>query len=257
AQIGAAVRAIAPGMAFGALAAGTDIVAAEAALAVGAELHIILPASTALFRQGSVAPLGANWAGRFDALLAAATTVEMLNEPGGLTDAAVRMADDMAMGLAVMEAQMSDGEPVMLRARRAGAGDAPLLLAPHHLVPVDLADNGARTVSPLLGATDPVFIRLDRADHRDDAAVAAVVALHRRLQPGDVVDLVVPDTSTQSGGDSPRLSTLAGLDRGERILVTRPAALVMLAQCAGCRPVLAGSRAGPDEAIEIYELIND
>ena len=46
------------GFGYGALAAGADIVVAEALLARDAELHVILPCDKASFRAQSVAPFG-------------------------------------------------------------------------------------------------------------------------------------------------------------------------------------------------------
>jgi tetratricopeptide (TPR) repeat protein len=52
------------GYGFGALAAGADILIAEALLEAGAELHLILPAPIAVFRDASVARFGGDWAPR-------------------------------------------------------------------------------------------------------------------------------------------------------------------------------------------------
>jgi hypothetical protein len=64
------------GFGFGALDAGADIVIAEALLAHGAELHLVLPVARDAFEVQSVAPYGARWAARFHACYAAALSVQ-------------------------------------------------------------------------------------------------------------------------------------------------------------------------------------
>lgn len=92
-----------PGFAFGALAAGADILIAEAARESGAELHVILPDDLNSFRASSVEPSGGHWLSRFDALIEQAVVVESvpLNLEGA--DAAmpqrIELASLVAMGL--------------------------------------------------------------------------------------------------------------------------------------------------------------
>ena len=75
------------GIGFGSLAAGADILAAEALLARGAELQVVLPFDRDEFVRTSVAPAGPEWAGRFDRCLAEANNVvtavssEYLDDP--------------------------------------------------------------------------------------------------------------------------------------------------------------------------------
>ncbi|MDQ4087444.1 MAG: TRAFs-binding domain-containing protein [Pseudomonadota bacterium] len=63
------------GFAYGGLAAGPEIVAAEALLAAGAELHIVLPGDASSFASRFVDPFGADWRRRFDAILPGAASV--------------------------------------------------------------------------------------------------------------------------------------------------------------------------------------
>lgn len=247
-----AVHAIAPAIAYGALAAGTDIVAAEAALAMGAELHVMLPSDLEEFRTGSVAPLGGDWSLRFDRLIDKAVSLETLDEAGGLTIAAVRLADDMAMGLAVSEAMACDSVPAMLRARRAGADDIPLLAAPHRLVTVDLDSRAQGSAIPLAGPEQPTFAIGKLADSDfDEQPLAALTDLPDRLQPGDAMDAFVPAFKDSY---PPRLSAIQQVADGQHILLSRPAALLVVAQCAGYRPVLAGVCNGPYGPLEVYDL---
>lgn len=63
------------GFAYGALAAGSDILIAERLLAYGAELHVVLPFAEADFLEQSVAPAGEAWVKRYEACKAAATSL--------------------------------------------------------------------------------------------------------------------------------------------------------------------------------------
>jgi tetratricopeptide (TPR) repeat protein len=247
-----AVRGIGPAMAYGALAAGTDIVAAEAAVAGGAELHVVLPSDTERFRAGSVEPLGGDWATRFDRLLERADGLEILEEEGGLTPASVRLADDMAMGLAVAEAIACDSEPVMLRARWSGADDVPLLAAPHRLLTVTLDQRSDARAVPLSGPDTPwcTVDHCGESDH-EQIALSAISGLPGRVSPGDVVDIHV---ATEPDSISPRLTGLRQVADPEHILLSRPAALLVIAQCEGARPTLAGVIDGPAGPLEVYDL---
>lgn len=65
------------GSAHGSLASGADIIAAEAFLAHGAHLHVVLPCELGDFIEQSVALAGTGWVERFHRCLEAATTVTM------------------------------------------------------------------------------------------------------------------------------------------------------------------------------------
>lgn len=101
-----------PGFAYGALAAGADILFAEAFIAwrdaecPAAELHVVLPYPVDQFRQVSVAAFGDHWTARFDAALAQAssTTAYGLDDPS--LPLAVEYADWVAMGRTVRNAHV-------------------------------------------------------------------------------------------------------------------------------------------------------
>lgn len=75
------------GVGYGSLAAGADILAAEALLERGAELNVVLPFSRDEFIRTSVAPAGTEWVQRFERCLAGADNVvtavagEYLDDP--------------------------------------------------------------------------------------------------------------------------------------------------------------------------------
>lgn len=94
------------GAAYGALAAGSDIVIAERLLATGATLHVVQPCPDALFARLSLDPYGAGWRARFDACIDAAASVRHISADETLCDhLTTAFASETAMGLAVLEAE--------------------------------------------------------------------------------------------------------------------------------------------------------
>jgi Adenylate and Guanylate cyclase catalytic domain len=99
------------GAAYGALAGGADILWAEAVLAHGGELHVVLPFDKQEFHDISVAPCGPGWSDRFRSCLAAATSVTLLTEDAFLGDDVLfRYGSDVSMGLALLRARFLDAE---------------------------------------------------------------------------------------------------------------------------------------------------
>ncbi|WP_162409734.1 Crp/Fnr family transcriptional regulator [Acuticoccus sediminis] len=110
------------------LACGADIVLAEAALARGAELHVVMPFSIADFRAASVAIGDADgeegWNNRFDACLAKAATITILC-PGDVPrlgqDWYYRQTFRHCAGRALERAGHLDTEPLLVSV--SGGGD--------------------------------------------------------------------------------------------------------------------------------------
>lgn len=103
------------GFGYGALAAGADIWIAEALLARGAELHVVLPCAAEIFRDRSVAAVDPAWLPRFERLLDAAATVDELDAAPAPSPAAVGLTDAVSLGLAVHNARILQSEPLRLR----------------------------------------------------------------------------------------------------------------------------------------------
>jgi tetratricopeptide (TPR) repeat protein len=100
-----------PGFAYGSLAGGADIIWAEALLARGSELHLVLPFARDEFVRWSVAPSGAQWVKRFDRCIAAASSVRYATDDAFLGDDVLfRYASDLAMGLALLRGSYLDAE---------------------------------------------------------------------------------------------------------------------------------------------------
>ncbi|HYJ52164.1 MAG TPA: tetratricopeptide repeat-containing protein [Allosphingosinicella sp.] len=101
------------GFGFGALAAGAELLTAEALLAGGAQLHVVLASDPEHFAARFVDPFGGDWRERFDAALAAAESVRCVRPLDRAPDAvAVALADGIAHGAALLNAERLMGEAV-------------------------------------------------------------------------------------------------------------------------------------------------
>ncbi|MBA4053054.1 MAG: hypothetical protein C0472_14490 [Erythrobacter sp.] len=124
-----------PGFAYGALAAGADLLFAQAFIAwrdaecPAAELHVVLPYPVDQFREVSVAAFGDHWLPRFDAALAQAssTTVYGLDDPA--LPLAVDYADRVAMGRALRNAALLASRACAVTVAGQGEGLRPQLAA--------------------------------------------------------------------------------------------------------------------------------
>lgn len=103
------------GFGYGALAAGADIIIAEALLERGAELHAVLPGGPQAFAAVSVDPFGEAWRRRFDAVLERADTVRPVRPLGVRPGPAmIGLADEVAMGAALMNSRRLESSAVQL-----------------------------------------------------------------------------------------------------------------------------------------------
>lgn len=112
------------GFGYGALAAGADIVIAEALFEAGVELHFILPTAEDTFRDVSVARYGGNWAERFDRLMLVANEIRTVGSASDrLSPLTLQLAAETAMGSAVMRANilMTEAVQLLILDRAAGA----------------------------------------------------------------------------------------------------------------------------------------
>jgi len=103
------------GLGYGALAAGSDIILAEALLEEGAELHIILPCESHIFIEHSVKPFGANWLNRYNVCLKAAQTVRVMSQKAqSLTPQLTRTSGQFAIGQAILMGQYLNVRPAQM-----------------------------------------------------------------------------------------------------------------------------------------------
>jgi class 3 adenylate cyclase len=110
AKIVAALGQADVGFGYGSLAAGADILFAEALLQREASLHVILPFDREEFIETSVRSAGPEWVDRFDACYNKATTVRYATEDRYLGDDHLfGYCSDLAMGLALLHARHLSG----------------------------------------------------------------------------------------------------------------------------------------------------
>lgn len=115
------------GFGYGGLAAGADIIFAEALLAAGAELHVVLPVERESFIAVSVAPFGEAWVKRFERCLSGATSVRYASaDPYRGDEQVFAYSSQFAMGCAVLRAQTLSTKAVQLAIwdGHTGAGPA-------------------------------------------------------------------------------------------------------------------------------------
>ncbi|HZK90336.1 MAG TPA: adenylate/guanylate cyclase domain-containing protein [Stellaceae bacterium] len=126
-EIEAKIAASNFGFAYGSLAAGADILFAEAILARGASLHVVLPFDRREFVRESVRPSGSGWLKRFERCLAAATSVRYATRDRYLGDDQLyAYCGQLAMGLALLRARYlaTEAEQVAVWDGRAPIGPA-------------------------------------------------------------------------------------------------------------------------------------
>lgn len=94
------------GFAWGALAAGADIVIAEGLLAAGAAVHLVLPCPVDRFTAQSVAPAGPDWVTRFETVLDQANSLRVAAETAASVHdpLATAFAGELAIGGAMLNA---------------------------------------------------------------------------------------------------------------------------------------------------------
>ncbi|HEX7853711.1 MAG TPA: tetratricopeptide repeat-containing protein [Sphingobium sp.] len=103
------------GFAYGALAAGGDILIAEAIVARGGELHVVLPFAIDEFIGQSVRPAGEQWIERFEHCMAAASSRTLATEMAFVGDPdQFAYGSRVAMGLATLRAQHLGNVPQQL-----------------------------------------------------------------------------------------------------------------------------------------------
>ncbi|MFM5886336.1 MAG: hypothetical protein ACKOQ3_13600 [Novosphingobium sp.] len=112
------------GFAWGALAAGADVIIAERLLAAGAVLHLVLPCAPDLFEGQSVRPAGADWSARYRQVLDRAATVRLAAaDPGAAHDPiATAHAGELAIGAARLNAAQLSAACCQLIVTDAGGG---------------------------------------------------------------------------------------------------------------------------------------
>lgn len=153
------------GFAYGGLAAGADIVFAEAVLEAGAELHVVMPVNRESFVATSLAPFGESWIPRFERCLGLAASVRYASRDPYLGDDRVfAYASQFAMGCAVLRAQTLSTTAVQLAVWDGHAAAGPAGVA------IDLAywSAGGRRQAVIDCVRPPPSPRPDASQSRDE-----------------------------------------------------------------------------------------
>lgn len=104
-----------PGFAYGSLACGSDILFAEACIARGIELNVVLPFTMDEFKRLSVERGGAGWLERFERCLAKARSLTYATESEYLGDEMLfAYGSQLAMGLALLRAHNLEASALQL-----------------------------------------------------------------------------------------------------------------------------------------------
>lgn len=238
-----------PGFAYGALAAGTDMLFAEAFIAWRdaecplAELHVVLPYPVDRFREVSVAAFGNHWLPRFDAALAQASSITVygLDEPS--LPSAVDYADKVAMGCALRKAATLAsracavtvvGEDESLRPQLAAWRDAGR--------PLSIIEGTRTKQAPSPKASTPtgqglkVLVLAGEDDWllRDDLLAAIAGARARVAEGGDgqiALLLIHCDGDRPTAVQLQRAAALATVDVPATAVTDQPTAMALI--CAG------------------------
>ena len=249
-----AIMELSPGFGFGALAAGADIIAAEALLAAGAELHAILPSSPDIFCQSSVAPFGTAWVERFHTLCAAAHSLTICNTGMPTNRAGIALAEYHAMGMAISKAQLLESRAIAIRIEPE---ERPVLGDPWHaagrpIMRVTVSESRPTAgLAPLDGGQLLFVVALaDDAGLADpmgfatlDDAVAAIPAEH----PQAAIDCTII-------GQRDTAAALLRSTHKDSIFASKDAAMALLAagRCSRAEPMgEMESAAGP---IDVYAI---
>lgn len=126
AEVDARLAGMDAGFGYGALAAGADILVAEALLDRGAELHVVLPFAEDDFIAASVDVAGPGWLARYDRCKSRATTFAEATSMGYVGDPLqFAHGSTIAMGLARLRARFLGAKALQLALWDGGGiGDA-------------------------------------------------------------------------------------------------------------------------------------
>lgn len=103
------------GFAYGALAAGSDIIIAEELLDAGCEVNVVLPFAEADFLTQSVEPAGEDWVRRYHAIVARAASVTFASNMSYTGEMAqFAYGSKVTMGMARLKARQLHGEAIQL-----------------------------------------------------------------------------------------------------------------------------------------------
>jgi len=181
------------GFGYGALAAGADILIAEAILEEGGELHVTLPVNQAFFIEASVKPYGYSWVERFETCLSRASSVRIVSAISSTPNTSLeKQASLSSMGAAIRHAESLSVPSAQLliwngklgfTGTAADAGLWKETERPQYIIPYEGSRTQAKHVtSPK--PTEPLFVLrtfgTDDVQSLDDLQSAMSKALEKR-----------------------------------------------------------------------------
>ncbi|MGV6800816.1 MAG: TRAFs-binding domain-containing protein [bacterium] len=114
------------GFAFGALAAGADILIAETILQEGGQLHVVLPSSWERFLEVSILPWGQEWKQRAQFCMDRATSVHIIGDDRTWPSYSnIELANRVAMGLTKKFARDLSTKAIQVNIRKFENNDPP------------------------------------------------------------------------------------------------------------------------------------
>ncbi|MEN9854931.1 MAG: hypothetical protein RLZZ157_57 [Pseudomonadota bacterium] len=185
-----------PGFAYGALAAGADLIFAQAFLdhrdqyAPHAELHVVLPLEIDEFREVSVRAFGEHWVPLFDRVLEEASTHLILGQKDVPLALAIEHSDQVAMGCAVRNAQILQSQAIGFTVAAFGESLRPQLDAwqksGRRLMIIDAARDRAVSRSPVTIPTGHRLKTLVWVYNASREDLLSYLAAGVKLEPQDV-----------------------------------------------------------------------
>jgi hypothetical protein len=242
-QLEAHLAAHPVGFAWGALAAGADIVIAEALLASGTALHVVLPCPAAQFEAQSVAPAGPDWNRRFAQLLDAATTVRIAADSATSVHdpLATALAGDLAIGGALCNAAQlasSVAQLIVFDERGGGVNTA------------RQAERWRAATGPQYRKTVPRDLAVEALFAPEQPDPARQLAVHLSILHDDLLDGDRLSGAQLGAIAAPVAQALTGLPRGsvrpapggwEAAVTNLPAALAAACRLARLGTVAVGA----------------
>jgi hypothetical protein len=222
-------------------------------LALGVDLHIILPCPVDIFREASVSPFGGAWEARFDYLIGEAATVDCCFESDTLTCAAIRLAEGVAMGMAVEKAGLFETRTCELHIARSGA--VPLTDTALDRIEL-LVDAAPASEGPAMLSVGAIAFHLAKGDD-GDAEISHHESLEAAIQAatnGEKVAISCSLEGQEPNGEAEALALHKGATSGT-ILASRNVALAALAagSCERAEPL--GEMAMPMGSVPVYALV--
>jgi hypothetical protein len=251
--INAAVGAINPGSGFGALAAGADIIAAEAIVALGAELHVVLPAEPSDFSESSVVPFGAEWLSRFHNLI---ETCASLTICGEMSRAGIALAEYRAMGMAAERANLLETRALAMRIEpgdRPALGD-PWLNSGREMVHVEVSASSLRSIAALPdGQLQWLLMMKSDVGVAEPLGFGALAEMLGALPRGTISAAIDLRVDGERGGLPALLQNAAP----DTIIASTTAAMALIAEGRASRAEPLGEMETTDGATGVYSVILD